>query len=88
MGYSCAKQKGPSMPSLIVSNHNTDLDPALVGLGFTRHIYFLSSEHALRAGLPSKLLRFVFAPITINKALPDITAIKKMIRRLKAGANV
>jgi len=88
MGYRCAKQKGPSTPSLIVSNHNTDLDPALVGLSFTRHIYFLASEHALRAGLPSKILKFGFSPIPINKALPDLIAIKEMIRRLKAGANV
>jgi len=88
MGYSCTKSKGPTKPSLIVSNHNSDLDPALVGLGFTRHIYFLSSEHALRAGLPSKILKFCFAPVPINKAHPDVTAIKEMIRRLKAGANV
>jgi len=88
MGYSCVKQKGPEKPSLIVSNHNTDLDPALVGLSFTRHIYYLSSEHALRAGFPSKILKLFFAPVAINKARPDVSAIKDMIRRLKAGANV
>jgi len=88
MGYSCSKQKGPDTPSLIISNHNTDLDPALVSLGFSRHIYYLSSEHTLRRGLPSRILKFIFAPIAINKTRTDISAVKEMIRRLHAGANV
>jgi len=88
MRLQCIIQKGPNKPSLIIANHNTDLDPALVGLGFSRHTYFLASEHALRAGFPSKLLKFFFAPIPFNKARTDVPAIKEMIRRLKAGASV
>ena len=88
MGYSCEKRKGPDKPSLIISNHNADLDPALVALGFSRHMYFLASEHALRNGFASKVLKFLFSPIPINKARNDLSAIKEMIRMLKAGANV
>ena len=88
MGYSCSKQKGPDEPSLILANHNTDLDPALVALGFTRHMYFLSSEHAFRRGFPSKVLRFLFAPIPFTKTKTDVAASKEMIRKLHAGANV
>jgi len=88
MGYRCHKKKGPNVPSLIISNHNTNLDPALVAMGFSRHIYFLTSEHALRNGFPSKVLNFIFAPIPINKTQTDIVSIKEIIRRLKAGANV
>jgi len=88
MGYKYKKQKGPDKPSLIVSNHNTFLDSALVALAFSRHMYFLASEHAFRAGLPSKILKFAFAPIPINKVKTDISAVKEMIRRLKNGANV
>jgi len=88
MGYSCKKQKGPELPSLVISNHVTDLDPALVSLGFSRHIYFVTSEHALRGGIKSKLLKFVFDPVPINKARTDVASIKEMIRRLKAGANI
>jgi hypothetical protein len=88
MGYSCEKQKGPKSASLIISNHNTDLDPVLVALGFTRHMYFLASEHAFRAGFASKILKNLFAPIPFNKSKTDGYAIKEMIRRLKAGASV
>ena len=88
MKYSYEKPDGPHKPSLIVSNHNTDLDPVLVAMSFSRHIYFLASEHALRAGFASKLLKRMFNPIPINKVKPDIGAIKEIIVRIKAGASV
>jgi len=88
MRYKYKRFKGPNTPSLVISNHNTDLDPALLGITFSRHMYFLSSEHALRAGFVSKILNFIFSPITIDKTHTDIPAIKEMLRRLKAGASV
>ena len=88
MRYKYDKKKGPDVPTLIISNHNTNLDPVLVALSFSRHMYFLTSEHALRKGFKSKLLRFFFAPIPINKSRIDVTAIKDILRRLKAGASV
>ena len=88
MRYKCRKHKGPEAPSLIISNHNTNLDPALVALGFSRHIYFLSSEHALRNGFPSKVLKFIFSPISINKSRADLGSIKEIIRRLRKGVSV
>ena len=87
-GYRCKKAGGPDAPSIVIANHNADLDPAFVGLGFSRHIYFVASEHAFRWGLGSKILKFVFDPIPINKTHADIFAIKEMLRRLKAGANI
>ena len=88
MGYKCKRQRGPEAPSIIIANHNSNLDPALVGVAFSRHIYFVASEHAFRNGFASKLMTFVFNPIAINKSHADIFAIKEMLRRLKAGANV
>ena len=88
LGYSCKLQKGPDSPSLVISNHNTNLDPALVAMGFSRHMYFVTSEHALRGGFQSKLLKFIFAPIPINKARNDMSSIKEMLNRIKAGASV
>ena len=88
MRYRCSKRKGPSRPTLVIANHNTDLDPALVALGFSRHMYFVASEHALRGGFMSKLLKFIFDPVPINKVKTDLSAVKDIIRRLKAGASV
>ena len=88
MRYRCSKHKGPSAPSLLVANHNLNIDPVFVAMGFSRHMYFLASEHAFRKGFSSSLLRFFFAPIPINKSISDIYAIKEIIRRLKSGASV
>jgi len=88
MRYRVKKLDGPGSPSLVIANHNTDLDPALVAMGFSRHMYFVASEHAFRKGVKSKILRAVFEPIPINKTRADIGAIREVLRRLKAGANV
>ena len=88
MGFRPEKSERLTSPTLILANHNTDLDPVLAGIGLKRHIYFVSSEHALRAGFASKLLKFIFDPIPINKAITDVSAIREILRRLTAGASV
>ena len=88
MRYSYEKKKGPNAPSIIISNHNTDLDPVLVAMSYSKHMYFLASEHAFRKGFVSKLLEFAFSPISINKSKVDASAIAGMLRKLRAGANV
>ena len=48
--FQCDVEKGPDTPTIIIANHNTDLDPALVVMGFSGYIYFVASEHAFRKG--------------------------------------
>ena len=86
--YHYKTEKGPKAPAIVIANHTSNLDPALVSVGFSRQMYFVASEHALREGFASKLLAFVFAPIPINKVQTDASALKEIIRRLKAGHNV
>jgi len=88
MGFKYDRPKKLNKPALILSNHNANIDPALVGLGIGRHAYFLASENVLRGGLGSKILNFIFAPIPFNKTMADVSAIKEILRRLRAGANV
>jgi 1-acyl-sn-glycerol-3-phosphate acyltransferase len=87
-GFKGKKNKGPDTASLIITNHDANLDPALVALSFSRHIYYLASEHVFRLGFPSRLLNYIAAPISFNKVKTDLPAIKEMILRLRAGANV
>ena len=88
LGYKCVREKGPYTPSIIIANHNTDLDPALITKSFTGHMYFLASEHAFRKGLFSKFLSFVFEPISFNKVKADTASLKELFNRVKAGHNV
>lgn len=73
---------------LVVANHNTDLDPALVGLAFPRQMYFLASEHAFRMGFASRVLTYLFAPISRIKGATDAAAAMELIRRLRKGDNL
>lgn len=75
-------------PYLVVSNHNTDIDPALVGLAFKKQMYFVASEHVYRAGFYGKLLKYVFEPIAKIKGSSDTLTVMKMIRYLRTGKNV
>jgi hypothetical protein len=87
-GYKRKPEKGPDTPSIIISNHNTNFDPALVVINFVRHIYFVASEHTFRHGFRSIFLKSVFAPIPINKAQADAFTMREILHRLKAGYSV
>ncbi len=75
-------------PFLIVANHNIDLDPVLVAASSKEHMYFVSSEHVLRAGVGAWLLRNIFAPIARRKGTTDAAAAMAILRKLRGGANV
>ena len=75
-------------PFLITANHNGELDPALLAMSFSEHMYFVSSEHVFRKGFLSKLLVYFFAPIARVKGMTDATAALNVIRAIKRNTNV
>ncbi len=75
-------------PFLITANHNGELDPALLALSFSEHMYFVSSEHVFRKGFLSWLLVYLFAPIARVKGMTDATAALNIIRTIKKNINV
>ncbi|MDR0456802.1 MAG: 1-acyl-sn-glycerol-3-phosphate acyltransferase [Treponema sp.] len=87
-GYQRNLEKGPGTPSIIISNHNTNFDGALVGVNFSRDIYFVASEHTFRYDLRSIFIKFAFALIPINRAQADAFAMREILHRLKAGYSV
>jgi 1-acyl-sn-glycerol-3-phosphate acyltransferase len=76
------------IPLLVISNHNTDLDPFFAGTSFPNHLYYVASEHTFRMGFASKLIRFFFDPIPITKGVFDTAALRDVFGRLQAGYNV
>lgn len=87
-GYSCEQAPKLTAPYLVLSNHNTDLDPAFVGLSFSQQMYFVASEHVYRRGVISKILKWAFEPIAKIKGASDTLTVMKMIRYLRSGKNV
>jgi hypothetical protein len=75
-------------PALIISNHTTDIDPALVGMSFPKPMVFVASEHVYRFGFASRLLRFLFRPLLRVKGKTDARVVKQILNTLRAGRNV
>ena len=75
-------------PSLVLSNHNTDWDPLMVGCSFPQQMYFVGSEHILRAGLAGRFIRAALDPIPRQKSGSAADTVMAILRRLKKGYNV
>ena len=87
-GFAFEQATGIPTPYLVVANHNTDLDPALVAMSFQEQMYFVASEHIFRKGVSSRLLRYIFNPISRMKGDTDASAAMDIIRTLRKGHNV
>ncbi|MDD3171691.1 MAG: lysophospholipid acyltransferase family protein, partial [Bacilli bacterium] len=75
-------------PYLILCNHTVALDPAFIGLAFNFPIYFVASDQLFNLGFLTRLLRYIFNPISKTKSLSDIGTIKKMKKIVNEGGNV
>lgn len=87
-GYSaplCAPECGPM---LVVSNHNTDLDPVFLAMSFKEHMYFVASEHVFRWGAISKFIVGMFHPIARRKGMTDAASAMQIMRTLRQGHHV
>jgi len=78
----------PNAPYIVISNHLTNWDPILIGLSFGKPMYFVASDHILRKGLVSKLLKFTVSPIARVKTANETQTVISIFRRLKDNCNV
>lgn len=88
MRFSCEVVENVGGPAIILANHTTNLDPALVALSFPEHMYFVASEHIFRAGLVSRVMNAVFAPIPRVKGTRDARTVREILGALREGVNV
>lgn len=75
-------------PCIVLANHNTDYDPILISLASHKLMYFVTSEHVMRAGLASKALAYMFAPISRIKGSVASSTVMQILRRLRDGHTV
>jgi len=74
-------------PLLLLSNHQSFLDPVLCGVGLPRELDYMARDSLFKNPWFSRLIRSLNAfPVQRNQA--DTRAIKEIIRRLKAGRAV
>ncbi len=76
-------------PTLVVSNHVTDVDFFFVALGLQgSHTYFVASDHMMRWGWLSKVINWLVAPIARRKGTTAMDTAMTMMRKLRAGHSV
>ena len=86
--YTYEEAKVKHRPYIVLSNHNTDWDPFLVGLSFPDPMYFVASDHIFRWGLISKIIKYLVSPIPRIKANKEVETVMQIMRRLNDGANI
>lgn len=80
--------KRTKKPYLIVSNHNSDIDPVMLSLCFPFPVFYVASDHIFRWGIISRLISYLFSPIPKLKSISDIGTLRDIFSSLRSGASV
>ncbi len=73
---------------LILSNHQSFLDPAFVAISIRRPIYFVASDALWSRKWYIRLLLYAFGPIRIRKGTADISCVRTLYAAVKEGGTV
>ena len=73
-------------PVLVASNHESFLDPPLIGNLYKTEMYFLARKTLFRG--PAKWVYPQWNAIPVDQDKPDMASLKTIIRRLKEGHRV
>lgn len=87
-GYTFKVAKNLPSNYIVLSNHNTDFDPLLLGVSFKDSIRFVASEHISRWKFAFKFVDHIFSPIMRPKGTNAASTVKEMLRTLRGGDNV
>ena len=75
-----------SGPLLIASNHESFLDPPLVGVAWDEAVYYLARKTLFKG--PTKWLYPRWNAIPVDQEAPDMSSLKKIIKMLREGNQV
>lgn len=79
---------GATPPCIILSNHNSDLDPFFVSFCFDFPVYFVASDHIFRWGLISRIIKYLVSPIPKLKSTSDAQTVRDIMSVMRAGGSV
>lgn len=75
-----------SGPLLIAANHESFLDPPLVGIAWDKEVYYLARKTLFRG--PTQWLYPRWNAIPLDQEAPDMSSLKKIIKILRGGEQV
>jgi 1-acyl-sn-glycerol-3-phosphate acyltransferase len=73
--------------AVFICNHQSYLDPMLIGIGMRRPMSYMARDTLFRIGPFAKLIRAVNA-FPVKRGTADTGALKEAMRRIKAGGQV
>ena len=73
---------------LVLLNHQTPFDQFFVGMAFRRQIYYLATEDIFSNGWISSLIKYLVAPIPIQKQTMDVKAVMTCLRVAREGGTI
>lgn len=73
-------------PVLVVANHESFLDPPLIGVSYDDEIHYLARKTLFRG--PFKWLYRQWNSIPVDQENPDMSSLKTVIKQLKNGHRV
>ena len=73
-------------PVLIAANHESFLDPPLVGVAYDDSVYYLARKTLFKG--PTKWLYPRWNAIPVDQDAPDMSSLKKIIKILRSGEQV
>src|SRR5689334_13780892 len=71
--------------ALIVSNHQSFLDPALLAVRLDRPLNYIAKSELFEGAIGGWLLRSVFNSFPVRQGHSDVGAVKETIQRLREG---
>jgi 1-acyl-sn-glycerol-3-phosphate acyltransferase len=71
--------------ALIVSNHQSNLDPVLLAVRLKRPVNYIAKSELFQSRIGRRLLRNVFNAFPVRQGTGDIGAVKETIQRLREG---
>jgi 1-acyl-sn-glycerol-3-phosphate acyltransferase len=71
--------------ALIVSNHQSSLDPVLLGVRLHRPLNYIAKSELFEGAVGGWLLRNVFNAFPVRQGAGDVGAVKETIQRLREG---
>lgn len=78
------KENLPDGGFIIASNHNSLIDPPLVGAALRQPVYFMAKKELFEIPIFGALIRSTHA-FPVDRTAPELSSIKKAISLLKSG---
>ncbi len=86
--FHCKKYTPKDKTFLLVTNHNSTVDHFLNVMGIRGYVRFVLSDHLLRKGILSKILKFLVNPIPRRKGMSGEPTVKMIQQNLRLGVPV